>query len=249
MVNGKKVHNMKKQKKICLEKTAGIFNDSVLSSADMFMHCSRIPDVMIRVIRAREVLKRYGMQVPEWMFGLVNKGEVFDSPVPLRVMSFLVSLGLYDRLVRFEGIPDFLVGHSQALLVSAKIKAFDRSFIKVFRGMESQQESFIVYKKRKDNISRFSLLHFSQAGRFKLLKDIIKEYGIDRCILICTSPTSIVKLKEVLPSCTFESLVERDPQLYWFWPILNRSYLKKKMTKAVSGPLKSYRSMDLIFTK
>lgn len=222
------------KKKIFLEKTAVVFNDSLLPSVDMFMHCFRIPDVMVRIIKAREILKRHGFQVPEWMFGLVNKGEVFKSSTPLRLMSFLVNLGFYDRLVRFSGTPDFLIGHSPSLLVSAKVKSFDRSLIKIFHGMDIKQEPFIAYQRKLNSVSRFSLLHFSEAGGLKPLKSIVKEYGIDRCILICTSSGSVAKLKSTVPSCVIESLIETDANLSWFWPILRQSRLKKEMMKITS---------------
>lgn len=225
------------KKKIYLEKTAVVFSDSLLPSVDIFMHCFRIPDVMVRIIKAREILKRHGFQIPEWMFGLVNKGEVFNSSTPLRLMSFLVNLGLYDRLMRLSGTPDFLIGHSPSLLVSAKVKSFDRSLIKIFRNVESKQEPFIAYQRKANNVSRFSLLHFSEAGGLKPLKSIVKEYGIDRCILICTSSASVTKLKSAVPTCVIDSLIETDANLNWFWPILKRNRLKKELVKITSGSL------------
>ena len=122
---------IKTGKKETAYRTAAFFNDSMLQPIDMFMHCSRIPDVMARIVKAREVLKKYKIQPPIWMFGLVHKGEVFE-PYMQKLMSFLVDLGLYDRLVRLMGVPDFLVGTSQALLVSAKVKTFEKKCDKNF---------------------------------------------------------------------------------------------------------------------
>ncbi|MDE0518826.1 MAG: hypothetical protein OXH36_04640, partial [Bdellovibrionales bacterium] len=144
-------------------KTAALFSDFSLQSNNLFLHCSRIPDVMVRIIKAREILKRYKIQPPAWMFGIMNKGEGFDSPVHFRLMSFLISLGLYSRLVRLKGSPGFLIGNSYALLVSARVRTFEKSVIKIFCGREMEQRPLRVYQKKKGTTPvRFSLLHFSE---------------------------------------------------------------------------------------
>ena len=81
-----------------------VFDDFVLQSNDIFMHCARIPDVMMRIVKTREILRKYKITVPAWMFGLMHKGETFKSDVHLQLMSFLMNVGLYDRLARIVGV-------------------------------------------------------------------------------------------------------------------------------------------------
>ena len=219
-------------------KTAALFNDSALKSVDMFMHCSRIPDVMARIVKAREILKKYKIQPPVWMFGLIHKGEVFDSSVE-RLMSFLISLGLYDRLIRLIGVPDLLVGTSQALLVSAKVKTFEKSVIRIFCGADFKQNSLRVYQKTQENNNRFSLLYFSENAKEATLQNMTNEYGIDHYVLISPSFHD-VKRKNKSFSFKVKGLIEMDPQLAWFWPILKRRQLRKGSGKILSGSLDTF---------
>ena len=233
------------KKTITTNKTAAVFGSFSLPMNDMFIHCSRIPDVMVRVVKAREILKRYRVQVPSWMFGLMHKGEIFDSPVHFQLMSFLISLGLYDRLVRLEGKPDFLMGYSQALLVSAKVKTFESSVIRIFCGLEKKKDSIRVYKKIQKTPLRFSLCHFSNEPGNELsnetIKNMAKQYGVDCCILISPSAWDMRQKSTSFVFCTVKGLIEMDPQLAWFWPILQNGKLKPR--KTLSGPF----SLDTFF--
>ena len=211
-------------------KTAAVFNDFVLESNEMFIHCCRIPDVMVRVIKAREILKKYKIKPPAWMFGLAEKGETFDSPAPLHLMSFLVSMGLYDRLVRLIGTPDFLIGSSRALMVSAKLNTFEKNTVKIFCGMKHDSNCLSVYKKKQSKMVRFSLLHFSEQVKKDTFQIVVKNYGIEHCVLICPSSYNNIKENSKTAPWTVEGLIEMDPQLAWFWPILKRKQLAK------SGP-------------
>ncbi|MDE0118717.1 MAG: hypothetical protein OXM55_01755 [Bdellovibrionales bacterium] len=237
---GKRV---RKNKKISLSNktAAALFSDFSLQSNNLFLHCSRIPDVMVRIIKAREILKRYKIKPPAWMFGIMNKGEVFDSPVHFRLMSFLISLGLYNRLVRLKGSPGFLMGNSYALLVSAKIRTFEKSVIKIFCGQEMEQRPLRVYQKKKGTPVRFSLLHFSEDANSEAIQNITKKYQINHCILI--SPSVFDATKGMVPShAAFKvrGLIEMDPKLAWFWPILKRGQLKSRKTLSHSFSLDTF---------
>ena len=227
------------EKKEGIQKTAALFNDSSLQSIDMFMHCSRIPDVMARIVKAREVLKKYRIQPPAWMFGLVHKGEVFESDVHLRLMSFLISLGLYGRLIRLMGVPDFLLGTSQALLVSAKMRTFEKNVIQIFCGAKAEQDSLRIYQKQPENINRFSLLYFMETAKDVDLHGMMKKYEIDHCILVSPSFREL-KSKGKASSFTVKGLIEMDPKLAWFWPILKRKQLREKSGRVFSGSLDTF---------
>ena len=229
---------MKKVNKKNTHKTAALFDDFAVQSSDIFIHCSRIPDVMTCIVKAREVLKRYKISPPIWMFGLTHKGEKPKSPEQLSLMSFLISVGLYNRLVRLVGVPYFLIGNSSALLVSAKVRTFEKMVVNTFCGVELKN-SLRVYQKKMGNMPQFSLLHFSERGGSTSLHSIIKEYEIDRCILISPSSCDIVQKKNITSSV--EGLIEMDPQLAWFWPILKRNQIGKRSKKIIfSGTLNTF---------
>ena len=219
-----------------LPKTAAVFNNSLLPTANLYTHCLRIPDVALRISKAREILKKYKIQAPAWMFGLVNKGETFSSSPHLHLMSFLVSLGLYDRMVRLVGTPDFLIGSSVALSVASRMRTFEKSILKIFCEIEPIQESLRVYKKRElSNITRFSLLYFSETFKERTFLKLVKEYGIEHCVLISLPPQKMGKKIKKPSTLRVEGLVEMDSQLSWFWHILNRRQKSlKKITPEFS---------------
>lgn len=238
----KKIKTQEKLGSIQYRRTAAIFNDLALESSEMFIHCLRIPDVMVRVAKAREVLKKYKVRPPAWMFGLIDKGENFDSPTHLKLMSFLISLGLYERMVRLIGPPDFLVGSSRALLVSAKVGTFEKNVIKIFYDMKYNANYLSVYKKKPDKkITRFSLLHFSEKSEKNTFQSVAQMYKVDRCILISPSP-DCVKEDDATGSFTAEGLIEMDAQLGWLWLILKRKQLAKSR-RFTPGPF----SLDTSF--
>ena len=236
------IKQIRKNKKIIISnKTAALFSDFSLQSNHLFLSCSRIPDVMVRIIKAREILKRYKIKPPPWMFGIMNKGEVFDSPVHFKLMSFLISLGLYNRLVRLKGTPGFLIGNSYALLVSAKIRTFEKSVVKIFCGLEMEQKPLRVYQKKTGTPVRFLLTHFSEDANSETVQNITKKYQINQCILI--SPSVSDATKEPVPSHTafkVRGLIEIDPKLAWFWPILKRGQLQSRKTLSHSFSLDTF---------
>ena len=210
-------------------KTAAIFNNFAAQPNDIFIHCSRIPDVMTCIIKAREILKKYKISPPMWMFGLTYKGEKLKSPEQLNLISFLINVGLYNRLVRLVGVPHFLIGNSPALLVSAKVRTFEKMVINIFQGVELKN-GLMLYQKRTRNVSYFSLLHLSEKENSISLQNVIKQCDISRCILI--SPAScdtIVQNKSRVPRV--ESLIEMDTQLTWLWPVFKRNQLGRKSKK------------------
>jgi len=203
--------------------TAALFNNSNLQSYFTFTHCSRIPDVMARVIKARSISKRYTLQTPLWTFYLEDNKDISTSYTPhLPLMSFVVSLRLYDRLFRFRGAPDFLIGNCRALSVSAKTSHFGKNVLQLFYGEISKKTVLRVYQKKPLKIPRFSLLHFSEKVKNRDLAQITKEYNITNLTFI--NPSSYnTRSKKSKTSCFIESFIEQDSQLSWFWPILKKN--------------------------
>ncbi len=222
----RKKNELPAKKDVQYHKTAAVFNDLVLESNEMFIHCLRIPDVAVRVAKAREILKKYKVKPPAWMFGLTNKGETFDSPVHLKLMSFLISLGLYDRMVRLTGLPDFLMGSSRALLVSAKVGTFEKNIMKIFCSKKYNSNYLSVYKKKQGKVAKFTLLYFSEKSKKNTFQSVAKMCKIDRCILISPSHDSVQE-ENSRGSITAEGLIEMDSQLAWLWLILKRKQLAK----------------------
>ena len=214
---------MKNTKKI---KKAAVFQNTPLPWSDLF-HCARIPEVMAHIVRVREICRKYKIPAPSWMFGIRDKATKAPSYSEQHLISFLVNLGLYDRLVRLQGVPDFLIGDSPALLVAGKIKNYEKTILSILGDKSTNflaQKPLRIYYKKAD---RFVMLYFSQAGGDSVLKNIVNEYHIKKLVLV--APFVLGKMKTALANkklpCAVDLMVEKDPQLAWFWPILKRKTL------------------------
>ena len=228
-------------------RVAVIFPDWAVNSVAMFLHCARIPDVMVHIVKIREIHKRYKIPAPVYLFGLpVQKGFSFSTKSSLsasslqhlNLMSFAVSLGLYDRFLRLRGrAPDILIGGSSALLVSAKVKSYEKTLVKMICEKATAPTSIRIYQKisEKDGDSvlgvdraRFSLLYFSKTIEKATWQNILKEQKIKTQVSVACSPKSLKpsKSKADFNVGPAEGLIETDPQLNWFWPILKKSQSK-----------------------
>ena len=223
-------------------KTAVIFPDWACSSVNLFLHCARIPDVMVHIVKIREICKRYKIPAPPYLFGC--SASTVRAPYaikPLHVMSFAVGLGLYDRLLRVQGPPHLLIGGSPALLVSAKVKSYEKTLLKILYGTEEEPASIRIYQNESVDSgasvkgvgslsSPFSLLYFSRTGGGRnIYPNIIKEHKISRCISLTCSPLRKRRKMSATQAVAMENVIETDPQLNWFLPILKKSQARGKI--------------------
>ena len=227
-------------------KTAVIFPNWAVDSPDMFLHCARIPDVMVHIVKIREIYRRYKMSAPAYLFGFpLKKGFSTSVGSPsastirhLNVMSFAVSLGLYDRFLRLNGAPDLLIGGSPALLVSAKVKNYEKTLIRMICEENKDLDSIRIYQNMSERsagallgvnaVSRFSLLYFSRTVGKDTWQNILKEQKIHRLISL-TCSLSKRRKTSATGSLPLEGLIETDPQLNWFWPLLKTNQSKGKI--------------------
>ena len=239
-------------------KTAVIFPDRAVSSINMFIHCSRIPDIMVHVVKIREIYRRHKIPAPAYLFGLPSeKGSLAGSNLAssdrnFHLMSFVVSLGLYDRFLRLRGLPDLLIGGSPALLVSARVKNYEKTVIRMICSAEgwAGSQSIRVYQSQRDKTEdshfgmrlglKFSLLYFSRTVGRGTWPNLIKEHKVRHCISLGDTLSSLSRKRKATASTagfSMEGLMETDPQLAWLLPILkkNRSSRGKIISPAFRG--------------
>ena len=205
----------------------------------MFNQYLRIPDVLARVVKAKVILQKNKLPVPLWMYGLAGKKK--NNIVQWHLASFLVTLGLYDRFVRFHGVPDLLMGSSLAVSVAARMKTFERSMIKILMGMPYASQAVRIYKKKTDwfdqishKSARFSLLSFSKSVNHTLILQSLKqEYPLANGVLISVHPSQCDALFANQSILSFKNFVDMDLQLGWLQPLLRRSQIRKYSMKPV----------------
>ena len=206
------------------KKQAVFFSSDVFQSAGMFQHSLRIPDVMICVNKARFILNHKGLKAPLWMWGLVEKGETFTSPADMRLMSFCLSVGLYERLLRRSPArPDFLIGSSPALGVCARVRTFERAVMDIMSGKPLKDTSARVYKRRSPDSIYFSLQYLSKNPR--VLKDLKKRHRIAHCVSVL--PLSKKEQKQISSAgAGLEFVWDKDLLLSWLNPVFKRYQMK-----------------------
>ena len=204
---------------------AVFFYPLILHSSNVFRHYARIPDVMLCMNRARQILKNRELPIPLWLWNLMERREPVNSVIQIRLMSFLVSMGLYERLIRVTAAqPAFLVGVSPALCVCARAKTFEKVLLNIISGENFDQKIVKVYKRKSPTSSYFSLQYFS-----KMEKETFKKWDKKQYFNHYTSILPVAnreKNRIMKQAIALEEVIERDSLLSWFWPILKREKMK-----------------------
>ncbi len=218
----KKSHNIHSGSKKAHQ---AVFFSNQLCNKNNLSHYIRIPEVMTTMNKARYILKNKGFALPVWLWGLVEKGDKWDSTYESVLMSFLINVALYDRLIRLSSIrPQFLIGSSLALDVCAKFRTFESSLVDIMCHREIEQNTVRVYKRKPYDSPYFLLQYFSHTGA-GALKDL-KKHRITRCVSVL--PISAVDKKRLsASSLKAESMIERDSLLSWLWEILSKNSIRK----------------------
>ena len=204
---------------------SAFFSSSPILSVDVFRHCIRVPEVMERVIEARQILNIHRWPVPIWMMALMDKGEDVNIPSHLYFMSFLLSMGFYDRLCRLFGVPRFLMGFAPAVCVCAEVKNFEKTVMEMAAGYpfskrETEKQIFKIYRKSSKKSKRFSLVSFSKDIKYPTNMSEKQKQHFQCCpVLPSMMFHSNGTNKNEIPF-PFEQWTEKDIQLSWLWSIL-----------------------------
>lgn len=209
---------------------AVFFYPPMLHSSNVFRYYARIPDLMLCMNRARQILKSRGLPIPVWLWSLMEQREPFNSVIQTRLMSFLVSVGLYERLIRITAAqPDFLVGVSPALCVCARSKTFEKILLNIVSGEDYDQKIVKVYKRKSPTSPYFSLQYFSKMENETFEKWSKKQYFNHYTSVLPVSKRE--KNRIMKQTIALEEVIERDSLLSWLWPILKRQKMKNIPTK------------------
>ena len=208
------------------------FSSSLIPSHEILAQYLRIPDVMARVVKAKEILQKNKLPPHLWMYGLSELKKGAEFSVHRNLMSFVVSLGFYDRFVRLYGAPEFLIGSSLAVSVAARMRTYERSIIKILMGADFKGRAMKIYKKKNlqpisgwPKPDRFLLLSLSQSFNHHLIFQSLKdEYQCSKGVLISTAPFEANTLS-ISKNCDFalKDFISMDSRLAWLWPALYHS--------------------------
>ena len=207
---------------------AVFFNPTQFHSRNLFCHYARIPEIVLCMHRARQVLKSRSLTIPLWLWGLVDNREFVHSVSDIHLMSFLCHVGLYHRLIRLTSAqPEYLVGTFPAVCVCARSKTFEKVLLNIISGMEYNSDKVRVYQRKSTHSPYFSLQYFSKYGDKLGIHNSKKAY-FNYCISILSAKQNRRIAKHAL---LLTDIIEKDSLLSWFWPFLKRQEMKNIPTK------------------
>lgn len=229
-----------------MQSSAVVFNGlNSLDFYDIRVNAIRIPEVSVRLRQAQHVLDRLGIQTSLVQF-ISSENDVFLVNIRLKgLCAAIVQVGLYDRLLKVVGSPDFVIGPSNGdaaakvisgamsleQMVGDSIQATLRvrndqvvpiGVAPLLCGIEMTEFS-VFYAAQEEN----SDLKYAQSEiRGEKLESVVKEalevHSISRLINIGPGQSIRNKLFSELALTDTEIIesVDMDPMLSWFWPSL-----------------------------
>jgi hypothetical protein len=199
---------------------------------------TRIPEVAARI---REAQLAWDIVVADdtCLFHKISSDEsarYLNREVRL-VLAAAVQLGLFDRYLRNNKMPEMLVGdirNFSAVSVASKTNTFkelvsaicgqgnetDFGVLPVMNG--SQLPEYQAFQKRGDS---YEASNISGDGLNSILPQLAQEKSIRRLIAVGPGPLSLSKELEygALSDVICLESIDMDPMLNWFWPSVRSS--------------------------
>ena len=217
--------------------------DNSLDFAEVREQILRVPEVLGRIHEAQAIWDEAGLDPVNFYATMTCDDEGFFASSCLKSLCLaIVQVGLYDRYLRKNQQPEFVVGNirnDSPALVAAGIKSF-RQLILGSRvagveeeEMEAPQEQhglptlrgqslpiFKVYRKLEDGYAeeKIESMHMP-----KVIVRLAEEQGLKRLVSIGPGSADIQPEERVglLEEVQFFESIDMDPLLAWFWQNVN----------------------------
>jgi len=223
-----------------------IFNGlNSLDFHDIRANVIRIPEVSVRLLEAQEIWDSLQGKGFDFYNFLASEDDVFLRNIKLKSLAAaIVQVGLFDRYVKRQGLPAFMVGcvsGDSPLKVCIGEMSFDDMILESHAGRAARASrpikladnpvlvgislsEFATFKK-KDDQDKFEATGDNKLDIATIVVNLIENYGVSK--LINVGPGNILMrnmqkdlaLKDVQ---VIES-IEADPMLNWFWMDMRRN--------------------------
>lgn len=216
-----------------------------LDFIDLRMNVIRIPEVSLRISHAQSIFDSMDLPSISLMSIITADDEQFFRNIALKgLLAAVVQVGLYDRYLRTQPAPDYLVGCSNgdsAMLVAAGKISFE-DMIKNSRAISTLRPAEQVQPLAVHPVPLLSGLSLTEYGAFEAktndqgariyeplkdtsmeLKKIISTLHTDKgvTLFVNVGPASLLQTSDYRTVGTgdLEALdsIELDPMLTWFW--------------------------------
>ncbi len=208
----------------------------------------RIPEVTMRIREAQKILDASEAPSTDLLATISSDDEHFFRNIKMKSLaSAIVQVGLFDRLLRTQRRPDYMVGNSNgdsAMLVCAGQLTFQQMVEKsqaveafkavgtdgvvipmavgatpLLSGLSLTEYSAMKLQTKPDGT--FEYMHVAQNSMElrKIIASLHQDFAVDRFVSI--GPASALRGSDyrALGSGDVESLdsIDLDPMLGWFW--------------------------------
>lgn len=217
--------------------------DNSLDFAEIRSQVLRVPEVLGRIHEAQAIWDEAGLEPVNFYGTMISDNDGFFASSCLKSLCLaIVQVGLYDRYLRKNLQPEFVVGNvrnDSPALVAAGIISFRKLIIgSRAAGVEAEEVTpakeenglptlrgqslpiFKVYRKLEDGYQEenFESMHIP-----KVIRRLAEEQCLKRLVSIGPGSVDIQPEERsgMLEEVQFFESIDMDPLLSWFWQNVN----------------------------
>lgn len=219
--------------------------DNSLDFAEVRSQVLRVPEVMGRLQEAQGIWDKAGLEPVNFYATMTAENEGFFASSCLKSLCLaIVQVGLYDRYLKKNQQPEFVVGNvrnDSSALVAAGIKSFRQLILgSIAAGAEAEVED-----SKPKEVDGLPTLRGQSLPIFKVYRKLeigyveepIESMHVPKVIVRLAEEQSLKKLVSIGPGSVEMQLEERigiledvqffesidmDPMLSWFWQNVDR---------------------------
>ena len=214
-----------------------------LAKNDFYINLFKIPEVLHRLQEYRKFLTKNEFNIPIWMYCLTQDVKGFKGVPQNTLLNFIVNMGLFDRYIKKQNWPDYIMGSEPLISLILGIQTFEKQALLLthaheWSGMISLHQVTSNFKKNKQQPD----IHFKTLKRSAKLLDLIhfliKKETQNLELQFLNPDDKNFKLQIENSSCRVKNFLEEDEDLKWLWPSWQRFQLEKtKKPRTSNSPL------------
>lgn len=228
---------------------AVIFNGlNSLDFQEIRSNVTRIPEVILRIREAQTVWEQSGKHDFDLLNFICSDNATFYGNIHLKSLaSAVVQVGLYDRYLRFQPEPQFLIGNfngDSALKVAAEIMSFQQMVLNSAAVVSVNSEikvdiqettlvapvlsgicltEFAAYHQRPEE-KVYDRMDVERMDIIKIIHQLIEDHGLKKVINVGPGNKLVSRNSDdlIMEELQILESIDLDPMLAWFWSNLRQ---------------------------
>ena len=196
----------------------------------------RIPEVLNRLKQYREVLNEKGINVPLWVYSLIQDLKILTENHQSFALNFLINLGFFDRYISYRGWPQYIIGSDPLMSVLVGEVSFKEQALLLSHGYSQDSSKLQLYQvssyynKQTDSFCLNSLTKLEAGHTIEEFLEYFKTYlkkDWGSWFFQLLSPHEEEFRLELKSKGIFaRDFLEFDSSLKWLWPSWKKLQLK-----------------------